>query len=164
MKLKGRKVEGAYIETVVIPRPDINGEPQAHIFQLQAVLDYDDFEKLLPAPPIPIKVTPATGPNGVENPEDPNYKKMLHSWFEKRTQWAFLKSIAATPDLEWDKVKMDEPETWHLVEKELQEAGFSQVEINRLYQGYAIANCLDDRKIKEARQHFLAIGPVVPKG
>ena len=46
MKLAGRKIEGANVEYIVLPRGD--GEPL--VLKAQAILDYSPFDMLCPPP------------------------------------------------------------------------------------------------------------------
>jgi len=169
MKLKGQQVKGAYVETVVIPRtPSVvvreDGSkeevPNYHVFKLAAVLDYDDFEKLCPQPDPPLIQYPG-GKTG-KNVEDSKYKKAQYDWSMLRYTWAFLKSLQATPDLEWETVDYGKPETWQNYEKELKDAGFSVNEIGRIITGFHIANNMDETKMEAARKHFLAQEQVQP--
>lgn len=162
MKMHGKTVSGAYIETVVIPRPPTvitkeDGTRQEienyYAFKLGAVLDYDDFDKMCPRPEAPIVIRPG-GVQG-RNVEDKDYKEILTKWATQRFHWGFLKSIAFTENLEFESVDMTKPETWENYEKELQKSGFSAVEIGRLYKGFHTANGMDEEKMEAARKSFL---------
>jgi hypothetical protein len=73
-----------------------------------------------------------------------------------RANWMFLTSISATPDLEWETVKLNDPNTWENWRKELRDSGFSIPECNYLWSSFSEANSLDNSKIEEARERFLA--------
>ena len=64
-------------------------------------------------------------------------------------------SLQSTPELEWEIVNYDKPETWASYEEELREAGFSEIEIGRVVMGVMRANSLDESLIDEARNSFL---------
>jgi len=68
----------------------------------------------------------------------------------------FLKAISATPGLEWETIKMDNPETWTNYEAELIAAGLTDPERLRIMQAYIEVQGLDDKKIEEATNSFLA--------
>jgi hypothetical protein len=150
MKIAGRKIEGPNVETLVIPR----GEDEPIVFKAQAVLDYDPIEKLLPLPAPPVKIM--RGGKKVKDTEAQSYKEAQQTYAERRLAWIILQSLAATPELEWETVDMDNPETWPNFEDELRAAGFSAVEINRIIQVCMQANCLDESKLEQARKDFLA--------
>jgi hypothetical protein len=159
MKLNGQKVEGSYIETVVIPRPTIVVDekevPQAHIFKLGAVLDYSEFEKNNPEPIPPKKVVP--GGKEVVNFDDPTYLAALSKVQSNRFKWGFLKSLQATEGLELELVNINDSSTYDKIDEEFRNAGFSVPEIGRIWNGYTTANCLNESKLQEARKYFLPL-------
>lgn len=156
MKLKKQQISGVYVEHCIIPRPPITVDgaevPQYHAFQFAAILDYDEFHKLCPEPEPSEKILP--GGARSKNYEGEDYKKKMVEWTTKRFNWSFLKSISATPELEWETVKMDDPETWKLYTEELKKAGFSVAEMSRMGQAFQTANTLNEDKMEAARRHF----------
>lgn len=151
MRIKGQKIEGPMVEVIIIPR----GEGQEDIIlHAQAILDMDEFYKLLPEP----KAPKAMRKGGIEffNTEDPRYKAAIIEYNKMRVAWMILKSLQATPDLVWERAKIEDPNTWLLYDKELREAGFSDIEVGRVINGVMAANCLNDTKMEEARKRFLA--------
>lgn len=154
MKIKGREIKGPNIEIIVIPRLGPDGESSDIVFRAQAVLDFDDFDKLCPRPKAPQMLK--RGHGMIENPEDPRYKSELKEWGEKRINWIIITSLRATEGLEWDQVKYDNPSTWRLYDKELRDSGFGQYEIQRIITGVWSANSLDEDKVDQARKRFLA--------
>lgn len=150
MKLEGKKLAGPNIETIVLPRGD--GEPI--VFHAQAVMDFEPFNQLCPRPK-PQTILKRGGQRS-QNTEDPKYKTAVDEYGRKRFAWIILTSLRqGTPTLEWETVDYDNQNTWLGYEKELREAGFSDVEIGRIHRGCLIANALDDEKLDEARQAFL---------
>jgi|SRR5215831_747031 len=149
MKIHGKTIKGPNIEIIVIPRStgDI-------IFKAQAVLSFDDFTRLCPVPKPPMMYK--RGEGKVPDTNDKIYKAAIDGYADKRIDWLVITSLAATEGLEWDQVKLDDPSTWHLFKKELQDSGFGQYEINRIINGCMIANCLDESKVQQARERFLA--------
>ncbi len=150
MKLKGKKLEGANRQTLVIPRTD--GRENI-VLTAEAVLDYSDFDKLCPEPTPPIFVLP--GGEKKADLEDATFKKRNAEYSQKRLAWMVIRSLRATPDLEWERVDLGDPNTWLRYEEELKDSGFSIVEIGRVRTCVFIANCLDDAKLVEARDSFL---------
>jgi len=159
MKLHGKKLSGPEIEILVIPRKSGN-----IVFKAQAVLDYTAFEAICPPPLPPETLRPGAGRGlRTKNIEAPEFLKALDEWAEKRTYWMILKSLEATPELEWETVKMDQPDTWKHYEKELREGGMSTLEITRILNLVTGVCGLDQRKIDEATERFLADQAAVQK-
>lgn len=151
MKLAGKKLEGPNVEAIVLPRGD--GEPI--VFYAQAIMDFEPFEQLCPRPKAPTIVK--RGGQKSQNTEDPNFKLALEQYSRKRFAWIILTSLRqGTSSLEWETVDYGNQNTWLNYEKELRESGFSDVEIGRIHRGCLIANALDDDKLDEARNAFLA--------
>lgn len=149
MKLHGKKISGPEVEILVIPRK--SGDL---VFKAQSVLDYTAFEALCPVPKPPETLRP--GGIRSRNLESSEFLKALDDWAEKRTHWMILKSLEATPNLEWEEVKMDDPVTWKNYESELRSAGLSALEITRILSLVTGVCGLDQKKIDEATERFLA--------
>jgi len=120
MKIHGIKIEGPANKTIVLPRSTGN-----LVFVLQAVLNVDDFDKTFPAPKPPVGVN-AAGQKQIHT-NDPKYKKAIDQWGTAKHHWMFLKSLSATPGLEWETIKSDDPETWTNYEEEFISAGLSLI-------------------------------------
>lgn len=146
MKLNGEKISGKNIEIVVIPRPN-----RQIVFKCQAVDETFDDKYPPPEPPIILK----PGRVKESNPDDPNYKKAMEEWGEKKVAWLVLKSLEATEDLEWETINKDDINTWLNYKTELKESGFTNIEINHILNGVLIANCLNEAKLEKAREDFL---------
>lgn len=148
MKIKGRTLK-ANEEVLVLPRPD-----GPIVLKFRALSDIDEFEKMVPDPKPPMgrnkegKVAP--------DYEDANFKEAAKRKNDQSYNYMVLASLSATEDLEWDKVKMDQPATYHLWEEELKEAGFSQWEVQRIKASATSVNGLNEAKIAAAREAFLA--------
>jgi hypothetical protein len=151
MKIHGKKIS-ANIEVVVIPRQD--GDI---VFQAQAVLDYSDFEKLNPRP-VPPEIM---RPGGVKalDVEDKVFNEKIFEWAQQKTSWMVLKSLQATPGLEWETVNLSDPSTWANYAKEMTESGLTPAEIARVVDCVTTACGLNQKKIDEATQRFLAGRP-----
>lgn len=155
MKIAGKKIEGPNVELIIIPR----GESQI-VFKAQAVLDFSDFDKLCPAPVAKVKMFP--GGKTIQDVESPEYKKELTKYSEKRIAWLYLQSLKSTEGLEWETIDMSNSDTWNNFDSELKSAGFSAIEIMRITSGIMSANSLNETKIEEARNRFLAGQVPVP--
>lgn len=149
MKLRGRVVNNTNIAIVVIPRED---EPL--VFRFKPVIKFDEFDNYVKLPE-----PPTIQPNGkpkFKDFEDADYKTELTKYAVLKHQWMFLESISATEQLEFETVKRNDPTTWHLVQKELEDAELTITERNMLLEGFNSANSLDEDKLRVARDSFLA--------
>jgi len=147
MKIAGRKIDGPNEIVLVIPR----GNSEDIVFKCVAVTSFEEFENVAPMPLAPKSITPQ---GEVENRNDPNYRLQLQAREIQRMAWMTLKSLEPS-DVEWDTVDMDDPKTWSNYNQELQDAGFSTVEISRIGNAVLEANALDEAKLEAARQSFL---------
>ena len=148
MRIAGQELKGPNEELIVIPR----GDSQI-VLKARAVLDYSDFERLCPEPKAPWIVRP--GGHKEQDFKDAKYIAAIRQRVTKQTYYMFIKSLEATPGLEWDTISITAPETWLNFEKELEAAGFSTIERSLITRGVMIANSLDESKLEEARQRFL---------
>lgn len=149
MKYKGEKVYNPNKEIVVIPRPD--GED--FVFVAKALLDMDEFDTLC-SPPTPPSVITKGGERQFDfKNHDFLQQSQVHA--KKRMDYMVIQSLKETKELEWEKVKFSDPNTWHYWREELKEAGFNHYEIQRIENTVYTANSLNERKIEEARANFL---------
>lgn len=148
MKLHGKKIEGANVEYVVIPRQ--SGDL---VFKATAVLDMSKFDELCPTPKPGKKVI--QGGRVVDDFQDKDYLIELEQYGEKRWAFLILETFRHTEGLEWETVNYDDPNTWLNYEAELRNAGFTKSEITLLVTGMTNANSLNQAKIDEAKNRFL---------
>lgn len=147
MKIGTREFKNPHEETEVFPR---EGGPV--VFKARAVLDYTAFNQLCPPPIPPFLKRP--GQAAIKNISDPKYTLALQEYAEKKSSWMILESLKATPDLVWDTIKFDDSSTWKNWSKELEEAKFSQGEIQLILRAISRANSLDEAYLEEARKSF----------
>jgi len=148
MRIAGQEIKGPNEELIVIPR----GDGQI-VLKARAVLDYSDFERLCPEPKAPWILKP--GGIKEQNFKDVKYIAAMRQRVVKQTYFMFIKSLEATPGLEWETIDMKAPDTWLNFEKELEASGFSAIERNLIQRGVMIANNLDEQKLEEARLRFI---------
>lgn len=147
MKIGGVDPKGLCNEVLlVLPR----GE-QSLAFKARGVSDMDEFQALCPLPKPTGKVTKD---GWVPNLNDPTYQQMMSDYADKRLGYLVIKSLASS-EIEWDTVNANDPRTWAKWQDELKDSGLSQVEINRVVAIVMEANCLDEGKLKKAREVFL---------
>lgn len=148
MKIKGQRLSAPSVAVIPVIRNN-----EEYIFQVQPVLDYTDFETLCPHPKAPILKKPS---GEVSDVTDPAYIKLMEKWAQKMTSWMMIKSLEATEGLEWETVKLNEPDTWVLWDKELMDSGLTARELNKLVLAIMDVCGLNEAKVEEARQRFLA--------
>lgn len=139
-------------EVLVLPRGD-----QVVVFRAKGVPDVDEFDRMCPEPKPPGKLTKD---GYVPDLADPDYRSVLGEYFKRRTSYIVVRSLEPS-QIEWDSVKMSDPSTWANWTIDLKKAGFSQMACNRILELVLEANCLDEAKLKKAREVFLQ-GP--PQG
>jgi hypothetical protein len=152
MKINGRKLEGKHIEEVYFPRGEdgANGE----IMRIQAVSDFTKFNELVPEPKPPMITKPGQGT--VAKLDDPVYQKNMEAYNRKRLSYFVIEGLLATDGVEWEKVNVNDPETWEKYEEDLQDYGLTQMEVGQVLQAVMRVNTLDEDHIKAARKRFLA--------
>lgn len=148
MKIHGKTYSEPRVETVVIPHQ--GGDL---VFKAKAILDYTPFETICPLPEAPMVMR--RGGEQYRNLDDPKYKEKIAEWSRRRTNWMIIESLKATDGLEWETITSD-PATWSNYVDELVKANLSLVEINCIVDCVIDANGLNQKKIDEATERFLA--------
>lgn len=155
MIIGGKKVEHNIVKTLVIPWGD-----EEYVFKAQPVTDFEAFDQLCPQP-MPKEIMRPGGEIS-RLVEDPAYKIKLDEWSQKKIDWMFLKSLEVTPDLKWETVDMNNPDTFENCRKELSEV-FPPGIVFRIYELITDVCGLSQDKIDEATKRFLA-GQVQAQG
>lgn len=150
MRIAGKSISGPNEETVVLPRGD-----DFIAFKCKAVLDYTEFETLVPEVKPPLKTI--KGGKTIPDLEDKDFLKSGQDRGLRRFEYMIIKSLEATPDLEWDTVKLSDPTTWKNLEKELTGSGIAPAEVGLIFQGVTTANGMNEDKLKEGRARFFAM-------
>jgi hypothetical protein len=132
---------------LVLPRGDTE-----IVFRAQPVRDMETFESLCPRPTPPGKMT-RDGFVSLEH--DPTYQQVLAGWASQRLGYMVMKSLEPS-QIEWDTVKESDPRSWRHWSKDLRNGGLSDTECHRVLNLVLEANCLDEAKLKKAREVFLA--------
>lgn len=145
MKIGGVEVTRPAEEVLVLPR----GE-QSIAFRARGIADMDEFAKLCPEPKPPGKLTKE---GWVPNEDDESYKAVLAAHSKQRLAFMVVRSLEPS-QIEWDSVDPANPRTWTNYEADFKRAGLTQVEVNRIVQLVLEANCLDENKLKKAREVF----------
>lgn len=160
MRLKGKKIEGPASKILVFPR----GESEADAIKLEvvAVLEMKGFEERCkePLPPSMMK----RGGEKVPDFNNENYKKQRARYNQLYSLWIYFNSLYSPAEhpgdermpVEWDRIDIDDPNTWPLFEIELVDAGFSEFERMRIMNAILEINSLSEEKMEEARNSFLA--------
>jgi len=149
MRIKGKVPSKPAPEVVVIPRGE-NGENDI-VFHARFV-DMSKFSEVVKRPTPPEKVAP--GGVKSQDTDDMEYLTALRQYGEIRFAYMVIESLKETEDLVWETVT-DDPTTWVNYQKELSEAGFTEIEINKVVQAVLNANSMNDQRYEEARDRFL---------
>ncbi len=146
MKIGNVEITGPHEELLVLPHGD-----QEIVIRAKAVLDMDTFDKLCPEPKPPGK---RTREGWIPNPDDTNYKTILDQYQNRRLGYMIIKSLEPS-NIEWPTVNINDPHTWANYVLDMRAGGLSNIEINRIISCVMQANALDEKKLEEARRHFL---------
>ena len=122
--------------------------------KVQAVMDYTDFEALVPIPSPP-KVLDVKNNQEVFDTKDKKYLAAVNVYAKTKTSFMVMRSLEATEDLTWDTVDKDKPDTWHRVENELRKA-FTEFGMQKIQKSILQVNGLGEEILEQARQSFLA--------
>lgn len=133
-------------EVLVLPRGD-----NSIVFRAIGLKDMDEFNKLCPEPKAPGKLTKD---GWIPNVQDKNYLTIMQEYGRRRVAYMVVKSLEPSK-IEWETVDVANPATWANWEADLKAANFTSVEMNRVLQLVFEANCLDEAKLKRARENFL---------
>jgi len=153
----GERILGPQVRVLAIPRQDGN-----IVFKAKAILDYKAFDALIPRP-MPPNIMMKGDTEFKPNFKDPKYLADLEKYSELKRDWMFIESLSVTPDLVWEKVKLEDKATWGLWAEEFIDAGFTPNEINRIIGLIIDANGMDQTLIDEATKAFLAGQAETPK-
>lgn len=146
MKIKGKVIPPPSPVKITLYRED-----GPIILTAQAILDYSEFDKLCPEPKVPVDYGPNKAP--VQVRDDPKYKSDIISYSQKRQAWEFIKSLSCTDGLEWDSVRLDDPDTWMNYRRDLATC-FTEEEIGRIMLGSMEAGNPTEARRKEAFDSF----------
>lgn len=147
MKIGGVEVTKCE-EVLVLPR---KREEENIVFRAVAVGSMDEFDELCPKPQPAMRLVKG----GVREPHlNEAYMKALEDYGTRRYAYICLKSLAPS-EIEWETVELNKPATWGNWMKELEDAGLSDVELQRVQTLVLDANALNEAKLKEARDSFL---------
>lgn len=150
MKIGGKPIPKPKNITLVFPRGD-----EQVVFEVQAVIDFAEFERLCPTPQ-PKMVRKPGMDAAIPDSKNPEYITRVNEYSMRQQYWMMIQSLMATPDLVWEKVQLEDPKTWHSWRDELTESGLNMAEVVRIQQAIHQVNSLDDAALEEARNNFLA--------
>lgn len=149
MRIHGKLLPKPKDDVVVLPRGD-----EQIVFNIRAVIDYKPFNEICPLPKPKMVTVPGDGQPVQE--KGPDWEKRVTEYAMRQQHWTMIQSLMATPGLEWNKVKLDDPSTWHLWMEELEEEGLTAAERVRIQTAIHKINGLDDSLLEQARTSFLA--------
>jgi hypothetical protein len=146
MKIGGVPVTEPTEELLVLPRSD-----KSFVFRAKALPDMENFNALCPTPKPPGVLTKD---GWVADAKDPNYAVILSNWHMQRAGYMIVHTLSPS-NIEWDTIDGNNPKTWTRWEDEMRKAGFTQAEVNRIYQFVIEVNSLSEDKLQQARDSFL---------
>jgi len=147
MIINGIKLQAPEPRVLVIPFGEDN-----LVFKAKYIGNFDGFEKICPEPQPPERID-NKGLRSLDY-EHPSYIEKLAVWNERKFQWLYITSLSATEGLEWEHVKLEDPETWSSFEDEFKDLSSRIVERIKYH---VIETCgLDASRIEEATKRFLA--------
>lgn len=150
MKINGKKIGTPKPRIEVFHRGE--GEDIEYFpFTIIAVTDYKEFDAVCSKPAPAMRQVPGEPPTAII---DDDFEKAMRKYFQLRADWTFLKGISETPNLQWERVTMNDPDTWHLWLDELSECGFTNGEVRHLQTKVAEMNLVDEKRMVEARESF----------
>lgn len=148
MKIGGIETSTLPVEEVlVLPRGDEN-----LIFRATGMKDMETFKRLCPEPEPPKKLM--KGGVTVADVEDKGYKEALTNFHKYRMAYIVVNSLIPS-QIEWDTVNVNDPASWTNWDVDLKKAGLSEFECSRVLGLVLEANCLDETKLRKAREVFL---------
>ena len=154
MEIAGVKLGAPAPKLICFPRTNPEtGEEYEIPFMCGAVLDFSEFNEAFPEPK-PGKIR-RPGKEEEDDFENPAYRDAVMDYSVKKIQFMLLKSLESTEGLTWNKVKIEDPETWELWKEEMAEVGFTEMEISKLQLEVMQANAFDDETLNEAKANFL---------
>lgn len=143
------------IDPKTIPNEDLlvlpRGNEHQIVIRARGLADLDEFNAHVPMPQAPAKLTPQ---GIVPNLEEPGFKQAVQIYNDRRLGYLVIQSLKPSA-IEWDLVKEDVPGTWTKWEEDLKSGGFTQMEVNLIYNLVMSTNSLDEAKLAKARESFL---------
>jgi hypothetical protein len=156
------KIDG---ESVKLPPEDVAVFPRSQgnlVFYIKAVESWEPFDAAHPRPKPPKILRRGTQ---TENLDDPTYQKQLEAYAELRQNWLVLESLKHSKNnFEWEHVKLDQPQTWSEVHRELREVGLIETEWWHLLRKVYEVNALTEQAMENARANFLLMTSVGQNG
>jgi hypothetical protein len=149
MKLRGKSLDQRREMTVVLTR---EGNEDI-VLKMAAVLNTSDFDKVYQEPSPPTKIL--KGGAKTLDFDNETYKSAIRERNKSYIGWLIFHSLSVTEGLEWDIVKMDDPNTWNQWQDELEAAKFSAGEIKHILAKVIEVNGMSEERLEEARQAFL---------
>lgn len=149
MKLRGQTVEPPKPIPVVIPRDE--GDLG---FMVYPVMEYAEFEQFCPEPKPPLVIRP-NDPAGVADPDDPRFRETLNTWAGHKTEYMIIKALTMSGELEFETVKIEDPDTWSGYEDELLQC-FTEREVSVLVDGAITANMPTAARQQQAKERFMS--------
>ena len=151
MKFKGERIYSNFTRTITFW---LNDSTSIDLTVRALTPEEEDELKELYKDPEPPVVTKRGGERSRDF-NDPTYKTKVQEVGRQRLNYYVIKGLTATEDLEFEDLDPDDPETFHLLDKELKEANITEAMFSKIIQAALEANQITDSAIKQAEQDFL---------
>lgn len=148
MKIKGVSLIQPKPVEIFFPR----GNDEGFNLKIFPVTNWEEFDNLVP----PVQPVYRVYPNGGKEIDlkHPSYMLAVNNRNEKLGQYLVIKGLSQDPDFTFEKVKLEDPTTWKLLEEEFLEAKLLPTEIGRITQASIQVNNLSEEMIEDARKRF----------
>jgi len=159
MKINGITVSQPKPEVMVLPFG--GAELVIHARYIPAE-ELEELDKLLIKPEAPVITRVKDGKKQAPAPDtaDKAYQSAMDLYHQKRMSWVYIRSLDATEGIEWDTVKIEDPETWNNWTTDLESSGLPNSYIIRISQLVSDAQGWNPERIEEATKNFLALAQV----
>lgn len=151
MKIKNQKPTLKQPETLVIPR----GPGLDIALKIGPVHSFTEFEAICGKAPQPPRAWLPGGIQGPPEPNKPEFQERLKEYNLIQSNWMMIKSLSYTEDLTWEKVVLEDKNTWKFWREELEEA-FLPIEVKMIEVKILEVNSLTDGAYDEANKRFLS--------
>jgi hypothetical protein len=148
MKINGLSIAPPKPQYIVFP----HGESEI-VFLIQGVFSFDEFDKLAPEPQPPSIMYP--GGKTDKDFNDKKYIEALETRDKQRITWMYLKALEPS-DLEYEKVKIEDPDTYKHFEEEFDIAGIAPGYVRFIKEAIINLSGFNHEMVTEATQRFLA--------
>lgn len=150
MKIGGKEVLPPKPEVVVIPR----GNGEQLVIECKVITDdYKIFDQLCPMP-LPPKILRKGDTVASDDFTSKEFLDAMKKWYQLRGFFQYIYSLKDS--IEFEKVKLNDPSTWELLDDEFREVGITGLAYSRILTAVQEVNGLNPDLLDQAKERFLA--------